>query len=296
MEAEASEAASETGCCCAIRILPTVRCGGTQHLRTTLTDILCQNPQCKCTQLFLSDPISYRCPTITAADKATVRQYCQLHDKTFYVHCPLIANLAKPEASRSVNVLTKNLQAVRDLPGACVLHVGKVGTLANVAARINELDRQGILVRGTHARVPFHLLLEIAAGQGTELGRTWEEMRHLYEALDTTKVGLCVDTQHAYASGMCQFRDHEDVVTLFDEAQSITHKGISMLHLNDSARPCGSRVDRHEVLRKGHIWYREDDSLRSLLTMSHDMGLDLISETSDPGADMQLVKRYIWDM
>jgi deoxyribonuclease-4 len=190
-------------------------------------------------------------------------------------------------------MVSRELDVVAGLPAACVLHIGKVGTIETVASHINDLMMSGHLPLSTSSRVPFHLLLEIAAGQGTELGRNWEEIRHLYEALDRTRIGLCVDTQHAFASGMCKFETHEDVVKLFDMANYIAPKGISMIHLNDSARPFGSRVDRHAPLREGHIWSASDEGLVALLDRAKEYGMDLITETSNPIQDNIIVQSYM---
>lgn len=92
---------------------------------------------------------------------------------------------------------------------------------------------------------------------------------------------------------MCSFQTHEDVVKLFDDANSITPKGISMIHLNDSAKEFGSQVDRHAALRTGHIWYHSDEGLKSLIKISKDYGMDLISETDNPIGDSMLVERYM---
>ena len=269
------------------------RCGGHIPLRTTLLDTVCSQPGCKCVQMFLGGPTTYECRTISPEDKQRTLNYCSQTDTTFYVHCPLIANLAKPECHKTINLLNKELDIVAGLPAACVLHVGRVGTIENVAQHINEIQSNGHLPLSNYNRMPFHLLLEIAAGQGSELGRSWEEIRHLYEALDYTRVGLCVDTQHAFASGMCSFQTHEDVVKLFDAANSITRKGISMIHLNDSAKEWESRVDRHAPLRTGYIWTQSDEGLQSLIHISQDYGLDLISETDNPVADSLLVSHYM---
>ena len=269
------------------------RCGGHIPLLNTLYDTIVSQPGCRCVQTFLGNPTGYECRTISADDKRRTLEYCQRTDTSFYIHCPYVANLAKPDCTRAVDVVSKELDAVVGLPGACVLHIGKVGTVENVAQRINQIQTAGHLPLSTHSRVPYHLLLEIAAGQGTELGRSWEEIRHLYEALDRTRVGLCVDTQHAFASGMCSFQTHEDVVKLFDAANSIATSGISMIHLNDSAKEHGSQVDRHAALRRGHIWHRSDEGLKSLIHLSKEHGLDLISETEDPVADNRLIATYM---
>lgn len=285
-------------CCCAPPKLKLnikksgCRCGGCVPLASTLFKTISGQPGCKCMQLFLGSPTTYDCQNFTSEDKTKTLGYCLQNDISFYVHCPFIANLAKPSCNSSMSVIGKELDVVQGLPGACVLHIGKVGTIENVAQRINELQSNGHLPSSNHSRVPFHLLLEIAAGQGTELGRSWEELRHLYEALDYTRVGICVDTQHAFASGMNSFQTHEDVVKLFDMAGNIATKGISMIHLNDSATAFGSQVDRHAPLRSGYIWNQSDEGLKSLVQISTDLGLDLISETSDPYTDNAIVQSY----
>lgn len=294
----------QMACCCSPARL-NVRYPGKRHGMTVpylgnLYDTISMgghNPM-KCVQTFLGDPTTYDCLNVNPTHKQLVGDFCVANDTTFYVHCPLIANLAKTSGvSQSVRVVSDELDVVSGLPGACVLHVGKhlngKGSIQNVGYRINDLQRNGHLPQSHHKRVPFHLLLEIAAGQGTELGRDWEEIRHLYETLDYTRVGLCVDTQHAYASGMCEFQTHEQVVKLFDSAGAITNKGISMIHLNDSERPFGSMVDRHAPLTKGHIWSRNQEGLQSLVHYSRDIGMDLISETSDPLADNLLIASYM---
>lgn len=275
---------------------PQCRCGGHISLRSTLYDTVRSQPGCRCIQMFLGSPTTYECRTITLEDKRRTLAYCGENDTSFYVHAPYVANLAKSNSVNSINVLSKELEIVADLPAACVLHVGRQGTLENVAQHINEIQSAGHLRLSHHPRVPFHLLLEIAAGQGTDLGTSWEQIRRLYEGLDKTCVGLCIDTQHAFASGMCSFQTHESVVDLFDQAGAIMRKGISMIHLNDSDREFGSCVDRHAPLRRGHIWSQSDRGLRSLLEISHDYGLDLISETKDPVADSILVQRYMHNL
>lgn len=271
------------------------RCGATVPLLSTLHETVSSYRQCRCLQLFLGNPETYDCRVVTKEDKERTRKYCQETDSSFYVHCPYLANLAKPDCSRAVSVLSKELDVVAGLPAACVLHIGKVGTLENVAQRINDLLAHGHLPISNSKRVPYHLLLEIAAGQGTELGRSWEEIRKLYEALDYTRVGLCIDTQHAFASGMCRFETHEDVVKLFEESYAVLRKGVSLIHLNDSKKPFGSQVDRHEVLKQGYIWSASDVGLKALLRMAKEAGTDIVSETEDPFSDIAFVENYLKD-
>lgn len=276
------------------------RCGcGHVPLRHDLYSTISHGFGRKCNQIFLGNPLIYNSEdivTFSKKDKQRSLEYCLKTDTTFYVHCPLNTNLADPTKRLGRNIVSKELQVIKGLPAACVLHIGKRakvnGTLENVGQEINSLIADGSLTHSEFSRIPYNLLLEIAAGQSTELGVTYEEIRHLYESIDTTKVGLCVDTQHAFASGMCGFQTHEEIVKLFDICESITTRGISMIHLNDSKKAFGSRVDRHAPLCKGFIWGNDDQGLKSLVELSHDYSLDLITETNDPFGDYDIVQKY----
>lgn len=273
------------------------RFGSHLSLRQTLTQTL-EAHNIPCCQFYLGGNTNYQCREITAVDRANAARYCATHDKTFYVHCSLIANLAKPndaDVVESVKSVTKSLHQIAGLPGACVLHIGKVGSLENVARRVNEITEGGALPSGT-GRVPRKLLLEIAAGQGTELGRSWEELRRLYEGIDRSRVGFCFDTQHAFAAGMSPMQSHEDIVKLFDEAEAILPRGIGLIHINDSKKVFGSRVDRHEVLGMGHIWGQTDEGLRVLTHRCLERGIDMVSETGDGMADCALLSSYCKDV
>lgn len=269
----------------------TKRIGGHLPLKSTLEDSVKQAEKynCKCVQIFLGSPQSYNCRTISDIDKEFTLNYCNSKDVSFYVHCPYTANLAGNKISESMGIVSKELDQIRGLPSSCVLHVGRLGTIETVAQNINQLREESKITRGISTRVPYTLLLETAAGQGTELGKSWEEMRHLFEGLDTTCIGLCVDTQHLFASGMCDFNSHESVVKLFDNSESIISKGISLIHMNDSKKDFGSRVDRHEILGKGFIWGKDQSSLRSLISIASEKKIDMISETEDVLSDINLM-------
>lgn len=249
-----------------------------------------------CSQIFLGSPQSYHSRQISPTDKELTKNYCQQEDKTFYVHCPYIANLAKPsplDITPSVKVVNDNLEQIADLPAACVLHIGKVGTIENVAQRLNQIQSLGYLSRSIHNRISHKLLLEVAAGQGTELGTNLEEIRHLFEGLDKSTIGICLDTQHAYASGLCRFQKHEDVITLFDDLYDIVPYGVSLVHLNDSVGKYKCRVDRHAALTKGYIWYENQEGLKTLVSLCQEKGIDMISETNDPLADKKIIDHLI---
>lgn len=288
--------------CCCQNNAPTVplfsfrtsgeRCGRSYNHETDIHTAVSASHTC--CQVYLGDPETYQCKTLSPAEKEEVRTACEAGDKTFYVHCPFVANLSKDHNHQSwaTALVGQQLGVVEGLPAACVLHIGKRGTLENVAQNINLLHSMGQLPRSYHHRIPYHLLLEVAAGQGTELGCNWDQLRKLYEGIDYSRVGFCIDTQHAYAAGMCDFSSHESVVKLLDEATAIYTGGIALIHLNDSLVEFGRRVDRHAPLRRGHIWSQSDEGLRSLVEYAKVAGVDLVSETSDPITDQAIVQSY----
>ena len=98
------------------------------------------------------------------------------------------------------------------------------------------------------------VLLETAAGQGNALGRTFEELRAIRERCKSPdRLAVCLDTCHVFAAGydISTDRGYDDTFKKFDEVL-----GIGLLrafHLNDSMKPLGARVDRHEQVCKGEI-------------------------------------------
>lgn len=262
-------------------------------LRKTLTQTVGECPFATC-QIYLGAHTSYTIRDFTAQDIAGARECCHKHNRTFYVHCPLVCNLGNPDdkaggvASRTLDVISRELKVIEDLPAACVVHIGRVGKIHDVSRHINSLNLKH---KTDGSRVKYPLLLEVASGQGTELGTSWEELRHIYEGVDKTKIGLVVDTQHAFASGLCSFEDHNSVAKMFEEASSICTNGISMVHLNDSECKHGSCKDRHSPLGCGHIWHSDTSSLVSLLDICRDSSIDVISETGDFAQDVKTISK-----
>jgi deoxyribonuclease-4 len=98
------------------------------------------------------------------------------------------------------------------------------------------------------------ILLETTAGQGTHLGRTFEEIAAMIDLVeDKSRVGVCLDTCHIFAAGY-DIRDEAtflETVAAFD--QIIGLPNLKAVHLNDSKKGLGSRVDRHAPIGEGEI-------------------------------------------
>ncbi len=98
------------------------------------------------------------------------------------------------------------------------------------------------------------ILLETTAGQGSSIGYRFE---HLRDIIDKTgaprRLGICLDTCHVFAAGY-NFTTKENLSAILAEFDEKIGLGkLKLIHINDSKRECGSRIDRHEHIGKGHI-------------------------------------------
>ncbi len=98
------------------------------------------------------------------------------------------------------------------------------------------------------------ILLETMAGQGTNLGYKFEQLKQMMDIIDyPDRVGICFDTCHAFAAGY-DFRNEKAYESMLDEFNTIIGlENLMVIHLNDSAGDLGSRSDRHEHIGKGKI-------------------------------------------
>jgi len=96
------------------------------------------------------------------------------------------------------------------------------------------------------------VLLETMSGKGTEIGRTFEELKQIIDGIKLKeKVGVCLDTCHVYDAGYDIVNDLDGVLDEFDRVIGLDR--LYAIHLNDSMNPMGSHKDRHEKINKGFI-------------------------------------------
>ncbi len=172
-------------------------------------------------------------------------------------HNSYLINLASPDdalwnrsiASMEVELLRAEALSIGDLvchPGA---HVGsgEEAGLARIVAAIDLIHRR---LPGLRVRID----LETTAGQGTCLGHRFE---HLGDILDRVReperLGVCVDTCHVFAAGH-DFASEAGYNRMIESlGRTVGLQRVRVWHINDSLRPCGSRVDRHAHIGRGEI-------------------------------------------
>ncbi len=122
-------------------------------------------------------------------------------------------------------------------------------------------------------------VIENTAGQGSNMGYRFEHLATIIDGVeDKTRVGVCIDTCHAFAGGydLSTYESTHNVFNEFDK--TIGFKWLKGMHLNDSKKKLGSRVDRHQSIGKGEIGM---EAFRFILQDPRFNNIPLILETTD---------------
>ncbi len=175
------------------------------------------------------------------------------HFGKLVAHAPYTMNLcaAKEDVRRfSLEVIEDDLKRMEYLPGNYYnfhpgSHVGQ-GTKAGIALIAEALNK--VLTKEQTTMV----LLETMAGKGSEVGRSFEELRAILDAVQLKeKVGVCFDTCHVWDGGYDIADRLDEVLEAFDRVIGLDR--LCAVHFNDSMNACGARKDRHARIGEGCI-------------------------------------------
>ena len=177
-----------------------------------------------------------------------------------------------------LDMLQKDLQRMEFFPGNFYnFHPGAhVGQGADVGiAKIAEA-----LNKTLWPEMKTIVLLETMAGKGSEIGRSFEELREIIDRTECAdRLGVCFDTCHTWDAGYDIARDLDGVLTRFDQVIGLDR--LYAVHFNDSKNPCGARKDRHEKLGQGCIG---EEALRRVAQHPALQGKPFILETPNDDA------------
>jgi deoxyribonuclease-4 len=198
-------------------------------------------------------------PPLTRKSITTFRENCEkLGYKPFQIlpHDSYLINLGNPDAEglgRSRYSFNDEMKRCEMLgldrlnfhPGS---HLGKITEeqcLDLIAESVN------IALSKTSGVIA---VIENTAGQGTNLGYRFEHLKHIIDGVnDKSRIGVCIDTCHAFTSGY-DLSNAEGFKKVFAEFERIVgFKYLKGMHLNDSKKAFGTRVDRHDNLHKGEL-------------------------------------------
>lgn len=149
----------------------------------------------------------------------------------------------------AADVLADDLRRMAALPGNFYnFHPGS-HTGRGVEQGIEEIS--AALRRAMEPGYPVTVLLETMAGKGSEIGRSFQELKTIIDAVGLDSLGVCLDTCHVYDAGYDIVHDLDGVLAEFDRVIGL--RRLRALHLNDSKNPMGSRKDRHECIGRGSL-------------------------------------------
>jgi deoxyribonuclease-4 len=216
-----------------------------------------QQVNCRTIQIFLKNSNQWNAKPLTEPDLKLFRENQRKFDiRPIVAHDSYLINLASPNPDlyqKSLNAFIEEIKRANFLgipylvlhPGA---HVGSgvEAGVSRIAAALNQaLDS---------AEPSVMILLENTAGQGSTLGHRFEELAAIVEQIkDSNRIGVCLDTCHAFAAGY-DIRTQEGYEATMDEFNRLIGiERIRVFHVNDSRKELGSRVDRHFHIGKGCI-------------------------------------------
>lgn len=243
---------------------------------------------CEAMQIFTKNQNQWEAKPLEPAEVERFRRRQQETGiEPVIAHDAYLINLASPDDAlweRSLRAFIDELVRAEmlGLPGV-VLHPGAhMGAGEKIG-----LDRIARALDRAHAATPgfrTQTLLEITAGQGSNLGYTFEQLAAIRNAVDDPgRVAICFDTAHALAAGY-EYRTPEAYAAMWDHFDRVL--GIELIrcfHLNDSKKDLGSRVDRHTHIGQGFVGL---EAFRMILNDPRFDSLPMLLETPK-GTDMK---------
>jgi len=241
-------------------------------------------------QIFNQNPRAWKPREYTADEIAAYHAAVAVSDvDALLIHAVYLLNCASEDAeirASTLRSLTASLRAGDLLAAdAVVLHAGsaKTGDVDEAIARAGEVIAEALAESESCA-----LHLEDTAGSGGTLGRSFAELAALIGAAGgDERLGICLDSCHLLASGY-EIRSEEALAAVLDDcAEIVGLERLGSLHLNDSATPLHSNVDRHAMIGQGELG---EDGCAVFLSEPRFDGLPLVLETKATADEVALAR------
>lgn len=205
-------------------------------------------------QYFTRNPRGGKARTFDEADMKALEAFMKEHAfGKILGHAPYTMNTCAADPGLrgfAKNMMREDLERLEYLPGNLYnFHPGshvKQGVDQGIEYIVEALNEA--LFEGMQTKV----LLEVMAGKGTEVGRTFEEIARIIDGVKLKEyMGVCLDTCHIHEGGYDVIDGLDGVVDEFDRIIGLDY--LQAIHLNDSKNPRGAHKDRHEKIGEGHI-------------------------------------------
>lgn len=234
--------------------------------------------------LFTRNPSRWASKPISEAEADTFKENCAKYGYSADVilpHDSFLINLGSPDVEK----LNKSRVAFLDEMRRCEL-LGLTMLNFHPGSHMREIETDKCLDLIAESlnialseTVGVKAVIENTAGQGSNLGFRFEQIAHIIDKVeDKSRVGVCIDTCHAHAAGYDMTSEAAYIATWNEFDQVIGFKYLSGMHLNDTLKALGSKVDRHAPIAKGVMG---ETFWRLLMNDSRMDNIPLILETPD---------------
>jgi len=220
-----------------------------------------------------------------------------------FIHASYLINFASPDEKiyfKSINAFLEEMKRAEML----LANLGQAYLIVHPGAHRNAGEEYGlqritralkiILKQSSSLKLSTIILLENTSGSGSSLGYTFSQLRYIIEEIEyPEKIGICLDTCHAFAAGynLAEEKGIEDTLTELD--REINLDKLKVIHLNDSKYNLISRKDRHMHIGEGFIGL---EGFRKLVNHKSIRDLPFILETpkrseEDDQRNISVIKR-----
>lgn len=212
--------------------------------------------RCQTLQVFTSAPVQWatRQPDAAAAEEfVAARLAADIHP--LFIHAPYLLNLATADRElrdKSVRRLITDLEFANLWQAeGVVLHLGSGGDETRRSV-VRKRVAAGLRAALARTASPALIILENTAGQGRLVGSTPEELGEIADLAGGERLGLCLDTAHAFAAGYA-IHEPEGLDSLLTSYAQIAGASLRLVHANDSLGAFASHRDRHWHIGQGEI-------------------------------------------
>ena len=254
---------------------------------------------CEVFQMFTRSPQGGWVPELDAKTAAEFQANCKkAKQKEWYVHTPYFINFASSEPRvkhASITVVREELERASMLGAKYLMtHLGSYATLGRAKGFKQTVEALETMLDGYKGKTKF--LIEISAGAGGIIGGAFEEIAEIiyHPKLKKYDIGVCFDTQHAFASGY-DLRTAKAVGATLKKFDSIIGLDkLKMSHCNDSRTEFGSHNDKHAHIGQGFIGA---DGFRAIIADRRLKNINLILETrgAEAADDLVILKKMRGD-
>ena len=244
-------------------------------------------------QFFTRNPRGGKGKEWPAKDIDEYTEFAKNHDiSRILAHAPYTLNPCAKDADLrkfAYETMLDDLNKMQVLPDGCMYnfhpgsHVsqGSEKGIEYISDMLNRLETKKFKTR---------VLLETMSGKGSEVGRTFEELRAIIDRLeDSSNIGICLDTCHVFDGGYDIVGNLDGVLDEFDKVLGLDR--LCAIHLNDSKNGLGSHKDRHELIGEGNIGL---NALAGVINNKRLQGipvyLETPTETEGHGKEIALLK------